>query len=70
MPENSVGLVGIGLSGSKLLLISSLLCTKNLLNLSGRESGEIFEGSIVFPRTSTVYNFIAKIIFLSLTDHV
>ena len=85
MPENSAGFVGIGLSGSKLRLISSILYTRNSLNLSGRDSGEIFEGSIVspnlpiislrteeeeFPRTTAVYNLMAKIIFLSLTDHV
>ena len=40
---------GVRLSGSKLLIISSILCTKNSLNLSGRYSGEIFEGSIVSP---------------------
>ena len=41
VPENSTGLVGIGLSGSKLRLISSILCAKNSLNLSGRDSGKI-----------------------------
>ena len=47
VPENSTGLVGTGLSESKLRLISSILCTKNSLNLSGRDSRKIFEGSIV-----------------------
>ena len=46
-PENSTELVEIGLSGSKLRQISSILCTKNALNLSGRDSGEIFEGNTV-----------------------
>ena len=66
------------------------LMHKESIKLSGRDSGEIFEGSIVspnlpiirllrrksarelpqFPRTTTVYSLMAKIIFLSLTDHV
>ena len=83
MSDNLTGLVGIGLSKSKLHLISSMLCTNNSLNLSGRDSGEIFEGSIVsplahhlttevaeFPRTTTVYSLMTKIIFLSPTDQV
>ena len=35
VPYNSALLVGIGLSGSEMLLISSILCTKKSLNLSG-----------------------------------
>ena len=38
------GLVGIGLSGSKMLLISSILCT----------SWEIFEGRLVSPNLSII----------------
>ena len=45
MPGNSTGLVRIGLSGSKPLLISSVLCAKNSLDLPRRDSGEIYEGS-------------------------
>ena len=55
VPDNSAGLVGIGLSGSKLLLIFSILCTKNSLNVSERDSGEIFEGSIVSPNLPVIW---------------
>ena len=40
VPENSTGLVRIGLSGSKLLLISSVLCTKNSLNYQEEIQGK------------------------------
>ena len=44
VPENSTVSQGNGLSGSRLLLISSILLAKNSLNLSGRDSGGMFEG--------------------------
>ena len=53
--QRTGGLVGIGLSGSKLLLISSILCTKNSLNLSGRDAGEIFEATIASRCPSSDY---------------
>ena len=47
VPENSTDLVEIDLSGSRLLLISSILCSKNSLNLSGKDTRGVFGGSIV-----------------------
>ena len=47
VPENSTVSQGNGLSGSRLLLILSILLTKNSLNLSGRDSGGMFEGRTV-----------------------
>ena len=47
VPENSTVSQGNGLSGSRLLLISSILRTKNSLYLSGRDSGGMFEGRTV-----------------------
>ena len=49
VPKNSTVSVGIGLPGSSLLLICSILLTKNSLNSSGRGSGEMFEGMTVSP---------------------
>ena len=47
VPESSTVSQGNGLSGSRLLLISSILWTKNSLKLSGRDSGGMFEGRTV-----------------------
>ena len=78
VPENSTVSQGNGLSGSRLLLISSILRTKNSLNLSGRDSGGMFEGRThqliakteKLPGTITVYNSFTNIVFLGFTYQV